>query len=322
MISADILRDKMNEYGAQKIPFIFIVDFELSNGIFIEYPMEQQEVLFRTQNASNIREYASNGGKEMKILPITYADYKQRFDIVMNGLLKGNSFLTNLTVKTPVFTELSLKDILLLSNSPYGVYAPGQFVCFSPERFVRIENGIISTNPMKGTINANIPNAENVLLSDFKETAEHYTIVDLLRNDIGIVANDIRVEKFRYIDRITTKNGDILQTSSEITGRLHEGYFSRLGDIIFHLLPAGSISGAPKISTVNIIRQTENEPRGFYTGVFGYFDGNELDSAVIIRYLEEHNGQKYFRSGGGITVYSDPKSEYKEVLEKIYLPLP
>lgn len=93
-----------------------------------------------------------------------------------------------------------------------------------------------------------------------------------------------------------------------------------MGDILFDMLPAGSVSGAPKSSTLRIIREAEGEPRGYYTGVFGYFDGQTLDSAVLIRFIEEEQGRMYFRSGGGITAYSDCRSEYEEVIEKVYLP--
>jgi para-aminobenzoate synthetase component 1 len=173
---------------------------------------------------------------------------------------------------------------------------------------------------MKGTINAGIPDAEEIILSDEKETAEHNTIVDLLRNDLGMVAENITVKRFRYINKIITPQRELLQVSSEITGKLPANYLSELGDIVCKMLPAGSVSGAPKQSTLEIIRKTEREPRGYYTGVFGYFDGEELDSAVMIRFIEEHNGKKYFRSGGGITAFSDPQKEYNEVIEKIYLP--
>ena len=108
--------------------------------------------------------------------------------------------------------------------------------------------------------------------------------------------------------------------SSEVVGRLAGDYKSRLGDIVFGMLPAGSISGAPKPSTLDIISRAEREPRGFYTGVFGYFDGERLDSAVMIRYIERRDGRYYFRSGGGITINSDCRSEYEEVLAKVYLP--
>ena len=173
---------------------------------------------------------------------------------------------------------------------------------------------------MKGTISANENDAENTILSDYKESAEHFTIVDLIRSDLSRVATNITVDRLRYIDRLKTSKGDILQVSSEISGAILDSYKGRLGDMIFELLPAGSISGAPKQPTVNVIQQAESEPRGFYTGVFGYFDGSELDSAVMIRYIEREEGQMFFRSGGGITINSVCEDEYNEVLAKIYLP--
>ena len=87
------------------------------------------------------------------------------------------------------------------------------------------------------------------------------------------------------------------------------------------MLPAGSVSGAPKTATIHLIHKAEQEQkRGFYTGVFGYYDGERLDSGVLIRYIEKVQGKFYFRSGGGITVNSNCLSEYNETIEKIYLP--
>jgi len=173
---------------------------------------------------------------------------------------------------------------------------------------------------MKGTIDASIPDAEKVIMEDQKETAEHYTIVDLIRNDLSMVSKHVRVERFRYIDVIETNEKRLLQVSSEICGNLDDDYKSHLGDILFELLPAGSISGAPKKKTVGIISTVEGSERGYYTGVFGIFDGYNLDSGVMIRFIEYKNGKYYYRSGGGITAFSDPVSEYKEMIDKIYVP--
>jgi len=311
----------MNHCGERGIPFLFAVDFEGKEGFFIEQPMNQTEILFRTPTAINQPEpVRSEVPARLTAKPIPYPEYRKRFDTVMQGLMRGDSYLANLTVRTPVETELSLEEIFGRSRSPYGLMVPGRFVCFSPERFVRIASGRISTHPMKGTISGDVPDAEQVILHDPKETAEHCTIVDLMRNDIGFIAEDIRVERFRYIDRIRTQQDEILQVSSEITGRLPEDYRSHLGDIVFRMLPAGSVSGAPKRSTVDLIRRAEAEPRGFYTGVFGYFDGHELDTAVLIRFIAQDGNDLFFHSGGGITVNSDVQKEYEEVLKKIYLP--
>jgi len=113
----------------------------------------------------------------------------------------------------------------------------------------------------------------------------------------------------------------LLQVSSKITGKLAPGYLSFLGDIIFMLLPAGSVTGAPKKKTVEIIRETEKYRRGFYTGVTGLFDGENLDSGVMIRFIENTNKGLVYKSGGGITMFSDCICEYNEMIDKVYVPV-
>ena len=210
------------------------------------------------------------------------------------------------------------------------------FVCFSPETFVRIKGGRIYSYPMKGTLDASLPNAEKLLMEDRKEAAEHATIVDLIRNDLSRVAEDVRVDKYRYIDVLHTNKGNILQTSSEISGRLPEDYPHHLGEILDAQLPAGSITGAPKDKTMQIIQEAEGYDRGFYTGIMGIYDQGELNSAVMIRFIEEEEvfpsktenrmnyeaiRKLYFKAGGGITSKSDCRKEYEEVIQKIYLPI-
>ena len=209
------------------------------------------------------------------------------------------------------------------------------FVCFSPETFVRIKNGRIYSCPMKGTLDASLPDAEKQLMEDRKEAAEHATIVDLIRNDLSRVAENVGVDKYRYIDVLHTNKGDILQTSSEISGRLPEDYRQHLGEILDAQLPAGSITGAPKDKTMQIIHEAEGYDRGFYTGIMGIYDQGELNSAVMIRFVEEEaspsktekgknpevSRELYFKAGGGITSKSDCRKEYEEVIQKIYLPI-
>jgi para-aminobenzoate synthetase component 1 len=151
--------------------------------------------------------------------------------------------------------------------------------------------------------------------------AEHVTIVDLIRNDLSQVASGVHVSRFRYIDEINTQQKQLLQVSSVVEGVLSDDYRNKLGDILLALLPAGSVSGAPKPKTLEVIAAAEGEPRGYYTGVFGYFDGRNLDSAVIIRYIENRSGEYFYRSGGGITTQSEVEKEFQEALDKIYVPV-
>ena len=220
--------------------------------------------------------------------------------------------------------DLSFDDIFLRAKGKYKILVRTdngkQFVCFSPESFVLIKNGKIYSYPMKGTLDASLPNAEEVLMNDEKEAAEHATIVDLIRNDLSRVAERVRVDRYRYIDVLHTNKGDILQTSSEISGKLPSDYHKRIGDILAAMLPAGSITGAPKDKTVQIIHEAEGYDRGFYTGIMGIYDNGMLNSAVMIRFMEKDGEGIFFKAGGGITSKSDCRKEFEEVLQKVYLP--
>ena len=323
-INSQVVREKMNKAGKERQPFLFAVDFEMESGLFLDNPLNQNDVLFRVGDVKNFSESIISPNESLLKIKdlIQYARYLEKFNIVMGGLKRGDTYLINLTAKTEIESSISLKNIFCATQSLFGICAWEDFVSFSPERFVRIENGIISSCPMKGTIDASIPNAGEIILKDYKESCEHNTIVDLIRNDIGKVSGRVWVEKFRYTDKIETDRGDILQVSSDIRGELKAWNKNNLGDTIFSMLPAGSVSGAPKSSTLRLISKAEGEKRGFYTGVFGYFDGSVLDSAVLIRFIEkESNGTLFYHSGGGVTVNSICKDEYEELIAKIYLPL-
>jgi len=157
-------------------------------------------------------------------------------------------------------------------------------------------------------------------LANEKEMAEHVMIVDLLRNDLSIVAKNVEVKKFRYIQKINAGEKELLQVSSHICGELSKNWRDHLGDILKALLPAGSISGAPKKSTLDIIDEVEKYERGFFSGIFGIFDGKSFDSGVMIRFVEKNADAYIYKSGGGITLDSDAYLEYQEMQDKIYLP--
>ncbi len=320
-----VVAEKMDRYSSKGIPFLFAMNYELDEALFIPYPAEQDRVLYHFPNGTNsARDLIPTTMEEhMKVLKVeTEEEYARKFNIIIKGLKRGDSYLANLTCKSEVSTDLDASTLYRSTHSPFGLYVPEKFLSFSPERFVRIENGIISSLPMKGTIDASLQDAEKRILNDYKESCEHATITDLIRNDLGIVSEDVWVERYRFIDRICTDRGEILQVSSDIRGRLKSEYANSPGRLILSLLPAGSISGAPKGSTVSLISEAEGQPRGFYTGVAGLFDGKILDSAVLIRYIGFcPSGIMYYRSGGGITINSRVEEEYNEMVKKIYLPL-
>lgn len=313
----------MNKLGGEQIPFLFIIDFELKKPIVV--PIEDlpgYPVLFDINGYRNFSNHPEGfKAVEMVKKPITYRQYKKSFDIVSENLKYGNSFLVNLTHKTEITFNLDFTTLFLQSAAKYKLLYKDRFLVFSPETFITIKKGEIASFPMKGTIEKDFPNAEETILNDPKELAEHVTIVDLIRNDLSRVATGVKTKRFRFIDEIRTHQKNLLQVSSEITGRLAGNYSSKIGDILLSLLPAGSVSGAPKVKTMEIIKQSEKAERGFFTGIFGYFNGRDLDSGVMIRFIEKNGETYFFRSGGGITVNSNPKSEYQEMIDKVYVPL-
>jgi para-aminobenzoate synthetase component 1 len=316
--------DKLNIWGKQKTPFVFLIDYLNQKPVAWKLDdIDSSRIRFDLKGFHNSQPIPSKTALPEFYLqksPIGFAEYKTKFDHVVNNLKAGNSFLVNLSVPTPIQTNLGLLDIYQNSEAPYRFWMKDQFVCFSPEIFIRIKGNQISSYPMKGTIDASIPDAENVILSDPKEAAEHATIVDLIRNDISMVADKVWVERYRYIDQVNTNDKTLLQVSSEVAGILPDDFDGQYGDLIMKLLPAGSITGAPKPSTMKIIEEAEGYDRGYYTGVMGYFDGENFESAVMIRYIENIDGNLVFKSGGGITVLSNAEHEYQELIDKVYLP--
>jgi para-aminobenzoate synthetase component 1 len=313
--------DKMNKMGREGIPFLFIIDYEMNSPII--YPLSttaKRSIFYSINGLCNFTETI----KDEKTLsffkkPVDFAAYRIAFEKVLKEIRFGNTFLVNLTFPTEIETNWSMRRIFEKSRAPYRLLFKDQFVLFSPESFVKIKDGVISSYPMKGTIDASVSGAAEIILSDEKEKAEHATIVDLIRNDLSMVAHNVRVERYRYLEEIVTYDKTLLQVSSEVSGILPSDYLSKLGTIITRLLPAGSICGAPKPSTLKIIRETETYRRGYYTGVFGLFDGQNLDSAVMIRFIENANGRLCYKSGGGITMNSDPEKEYRELIDKVYV---
>lgn len=314
---------RLNEWGREGTPFVFLIDFlGKEPRAWRMDEADPKELRFNLNGITNEVPPVSLKVPPYSFhkKPISLAQYRPRFDHVVKNIRRGNSFLVNLSVPTPIETSLSLSEIYAHSRAPYRFWLRNRFVCFSPEIFVRIQGARIASFPMKGTISAEVPEAERIILADAKEAAEHATIVDLIRNDLSQVADRVWVERYRYLDRIATNGGALLQVSSEIAGLLPGDFNGAYGDLLLQLLPAGSISGAPKPSTLKIIQEAEGYERGYYTGIMGAFDGHVFESAVMIRYIEQQRDGLVFKSGGGITARSQAEAEYQELIDKVYLP--
>jgi len=322
MIGKSEARALLNKYGKTNTPFNFYCDF-LGERWCIEQINEGSKNTFQIDILKEVQscQSAVNSSFALEKFPIPYQEFKSAFDKVLHQINIGNSFLTNLTFQTPIETDLSLVKIFERSSAKYKLLVPNQFVIFSPETFVKTQEDKIYSYPMKGTIDASLPHAEEIILTDPKELAEHVTIVDLIRNDLSQVANAVSVSKFRYVEEIKTNGKNLLQVSSEVKGKLEAGWQKNLGHLLCKLIPAGSISGAPKPETLKIIAEIEDYDRNFYTGICGHFDGENLDAGVMIRFIKKDHGKFYYCSGGGITSFSDPEKEYQEMINKIYLPL-
>ena len=307
----------LNTLGKQRKPFLFISDFKAQKlEVILLEDLKKEDVEFCIDENYNYHEHSHY----LKTNPINFDNYQEKFKRVIEKIESGETYVLNLTQATQIESELSLKDIYTLSNAPYKLRFKDKFVCFSPEKFIQINADKIHTYPMKGTIDSSLANAKEKILTDKKEMSEHIMIVDLLRNDLSIVSRDVKVEEFRYITEIEAGDKKLLQVSSHISGYVGNNWHENIGTILKSILPAGSISGAPKKSTLEIIDDVEEYERGFFSGVFGLYDGETLDSAVMIRFIEKIADSYLYKSGGGITLDSEVKLEYNELQDKIYLP--
>jgi para-aminobenzoate synthetase component 1 len=313
------LRSTLNYFGSKREPFFFCISYNLDSWDIIPLKDLPPNIHFSLNDLSQ-KQYKKNHLSEKK--PLSFHSYKKKFDAVIKEIEAGNTYLLNLTSKTTITSTQTLSDIYENSFAKYKLYYKDKFVSFSPETFIKIENNKIFTFPMKGTIDASIESAKEKILENQKELAEHTMIVDLLRNDLNIVSKNVKVENFRYIDEIHAGEKKLLQVSSKISGELDNDWHLRIGNILVNILPAGSITGTPKKKTVEIIQNIEKYNRGYFSGIWGIYDGVSLDSAVLIRFIETTKSQNRFiyKSGGGITIESDPKDEYNEMIDKVYIP--
>ena len=217
---------------------------------------------------------------------------------------------------------LNTYRVLRTANpSPYMFYFSGtdvEIAGASPETLVKLQNGVLHTFPLAGTrprgkTDEQDKALETELLADEKELAEHNMLVDLGRNDLGRISRfgTVKVERYMTIERFS----HVMHIGSTVRGEIREGCDAL--DAVSAVLPAGTLSGAPKIRACQLIAQLENNKRGLYGGAIGYIDftGN-LDTCIAIRSAFKKNGKVFIRSGAGIVADSVPENEYRESINK------
>jgi len=214
------------------------------------------------------------------------------------------------------------KKLRKVSPAPFAGYLNFNGITVlssSPERFLKLNGNIVETRPMKGTRPRGLAGlAENhklmtELINSKKDKAELIMIVDLLRNDLGKVCEygSVQIKHLRTLETYPT----VFQTTSTVTGRLSNG--KGYVDLLKACFPGGSITGAPKVRSMEIIDELEPTKRGIYTGAFGYIGFNgSMDLSMVIRTIVVKNNKAYFQVGGGIVSDSDPEDEYNETLYK------
>lgn len=238
---------------------------------------------------------------------------------------EGDIFQVVLSNRLEADMEGSLLDayrVLRVSNpSPYMFYfsgSDGEIAGASPETLVKLDEGKLYTFPLAGTRPRGKTALEDEaleaeLLADEKELAEHNMLVDLGRNDIGKISKvgTVRVEKYMSIERFS----HVMHIGSTVSGEIRQDKDAL--DTVDAILPAGTLSGAPKLRACEIINELENNKRGIYGGAIGYvsFNGN-LDTCIAIRLAFSKNGKVFIRSGAGIVADSQPEKEYRECIQK------
>ncbi len=252
-------------------------------------------------------------------------EYCQMVEKAKHYIYEGDIFQVVLSNRLEADYEGSLLNVYrhlrTINPSPYMFYFSSddiEVAGASPETLVKLEQGILHTFPLAGTRprgkNSQEDEAlEQELLADEKERAEHNMLVDLGRNDLGKISKfgTVQVEKYMSIERYS----HVMHIGSTVAGQIREDRCSL--DAVDAVLPAGTLSGAPKIRAMEIINELENNKRGIYGGAIGYVDftGN-LDTCIAIRLAFKKNGKVFVRSGAGIVADSVPEKEYRECINK------
>lgn len=312
------------DHFSQKI--ILIVNMSLAEGEagYNKAALELAQMAELLRRGQKKQEEGGRLTGEVKSL-FDEADYCAIVERAKHHIREGDIFQIVLSNRLEAPFEGSLLNtyrmLRTVNPSPYMFYFSGtdvEVAGASPETLVKLENGTLHTFPLAGTKPRGKTEAEDLalaeeLLRDEKELAEHNMLVDLGRNDLGKISEfgTVQVEKLHSIERYS----HVMHIGSTVRGQIREGCDAL--DAIEAVLPAGTLSGAPKIRACQLIGELERNKRGIYGGAIGYIDftGN-MDTCIAIRIAYRKNGRVFVRSGAGIVADSDPAKEYQECLNK------
>ncbi|MGB0495998.1 MAG: aminodeoxychorismate synthase component I [Kangiellaceae bacterium] len=257
---------------------------------------------------------------------LNFESYRNNFKVIQENILAGNCYQINYAHRFEARFEgnsfTAYRYLSQVNKSPFSAYlnfGKFQILSLSPERFIKVKNKSVITQPIKGTAPRNKDKAIDqqlalALTQSEKDRAENLMIVDLLRNDLSKTASQASVDVPELFGLYSFES--VHHLISTVTSQLAPQFDSY--DVMQTCLPGGSITGAPKIAAMKIIDQLEDFKRGIYCGVIGYidFEGN-MDTNICIRTLLAKNGSLFCWAGGGIVFDSNVESEYKETFHKI-----
>ncbi len=321
-----MLFDKVIAFDHVRQKLILITNMSLENVDegYAEAIRELEELIDLLKTGEKVEE--TEGKLLGEVTPLfSKEEYCAMVEKAKNYIFEGDIFQIVLSNRLAAPFEGSLLNtyrvLRTVNPSPYMFYFAGtdvEVAGASPETLVKLENGILRTFPLAGTrprgkTEEEDKRLEQELLADEKELAEHNMLVDLGRNDLGKISEfgTVEVEKLRTIERYS----HVMHIGSTVRGKIASDYDAL--DAIEAVLPAGTLSGAPKIRACQLIGELENNKRGIYGGAIGYIDftGN-MDTCIAIRIAYKKNGKVFVRSGAGIVADSVPEKEYEECLNK------
>ncbi len=321
-----MLFDKVIAFDNVKQKIILIVNMRLDD-IEVGYNNAVSELKQMKELLKSGKKREEPGGKLLgEVTPLfDRARYCEMVERAKRHIYEGDIFQIVLSNRLSAPFEGSLLNtyrvLRTINPSPYMFYFSGtdvEVAGASPETLVKLENGVLHTFPLAGTrprgkTEAEDKALEQELLADEKELAEHNMLVDLGRNDLGKISKfgTVEVEKLRSVERFS----HVMHIGSTVRGEIRDDKDAL--DAIEAVLPAGTLSGAPKIRACQLIGALENNKRGIYGGAIGYIDftGN-MDTCIAIRIAYKKNGKVFVRSGAGIVADSDPEKEFEECLNK------